>query len=140
MAFNFFFTVYESFTQTLVLNHGQCVFGDVCKADKECFFVISVWTWVCFLRFTRSTRRKSLKVCSKGCSKKCTLAPAASWKSLFGTSKNGSFKVDSFKTYLSIFRQSTMHCNDVNTLKTCTNYSNKNKVLTLDCWVYLEET
>ena len=38
----FFLTVYESFTQTLVLNHGQCVFGDVCKADKECFFVISV--------------------------------------------------------------------------------------------------
>ena len=31
------FTVYESFTQTLVLNHGHCVFGDVCKADKECF-------------------------------------------------------------------------------------------------------
>ena len=96
-----FLTVYESFTQTLVLNHGQCVFGDACKADKECFFVISVWTWVCFLRFTRSTRRKSLKVCSKGCSKKCTLAPAASWKSLFGTSKNGFFKVDSFKTYIS---------------------------------------
>ena len=96
------------------------------QSRQRMFFVISVWTWVCFLRFTRSTRRKSLKVCSKGCSKKCTLAPAASWKSLFGTSKNGSFKVDSFKTYLSIFRQSTMHCNDVNTLKTCTNYSNKN--------------
>ena len=40
--FKFFLTVYESFTQALVLNHGQCVFGDVCKADKECFFVISV--------------------------------------------------------------------------------------------------
>ena len=139
MAFNFFYCLWEFYANIGFESRPVCFWWRL-QSRQRMFFVISVWTWVCFLRFTRSTRRKSLKVCSKGCSKKCTLAPAASWKSLFGTSKNGSFKVDSFKTYLSIFRQSTMHCNDVNTLKTCTNYSNKNKVLTLDCWVYLEET